>query len=834
MDVKNMGKDDIINELFGGPEKFRKLLRNGFNFSNVLHGYGPKKTAVLIKHFNEYYPQNDIITEIKSEYPDIEVNDKHTEKLQMKSDEIRELVDFVNSINCGPSYKEKVISKIIDLISSTSRDDNEFYKCIYDITKDPLILKDFISITLKKIDEIALINSWWDKEDLYRYYSYCKYFVHKFCEFQGSVYFTKRDLENYVKEEIRNSHSDIMVDFHKISKSIVQLENEGYIFKKCKNGAYYYRDYYDKEKEILRVLEESQTITYENDILDMADLEDESLTEEQLLAINGIRKNRISTLNGAGGTGKTDKVVKKLCEYVNKNSKGTEKSKKIIFAAPTHAAKKNGTDKIKMEDLIEYTVVASLTFNYEAMGYDNISSGFISKGYTNKLKTILTSNDIEYIFIDESSMMSMLDYYIILKTIDEYLEEIPDSELHIVFIGDVNQLEPIGIGNPYKELLNKIPLFKLTENFRAKESPHLVGFLDLILNNTEKYNRWTLDKKTQNEFCKDIHFNFLKTREEYYPILKEKLIKLREKGIQPYNGKNEKNCFQIISPWGSNSRDYQHVITCLVREIYKGDKSDDFYKEGDDVTFSKNAKGLFYNNDMGEILHKNRGGYTIKLTTPIDKSLIKQKREKDIKGETFYKEVDGYKITILSGDTIIIPLIKNNYEGENKFLKSNYCRTVHSVQGLQFSNVLYVVPENTPFLNLNMNYTAYSRSKDKLYLIGNRYSFEGEHARKGSKGINTILKFKHSLIEEIDEKLSNEENTLITQNMNIEKCLNIRKYKKFATWEKDFGIKHEGECYDCKKDITMDNYHVFLKDDNGNHDIDNLKCVCRWCFNKKR
>jgi ATP-dependent exoDNAse (exonuclease V) alpha subunit len=428
----------------------------------------------------------------------------------------------------------------------------------------------------------------------------------------------------------------------------------------------------------------------------------------------------------------------------------------------------------------------------------------------------------------------MLDYYIILKTVYEYLEENPDSELHIVFIGDKNQLEPIGIGNPYKELLNKIPLFKLTENFRAIKSPHLVGFLDLILNNTEKYNRWTLDEKTQKEYCKDIHFNFLKNREEYYPILKEKLIKLREKGIQPYNGKNEKECFQIISPWGSNSRDYQHVITCLVRESYKGDKSDEFYKKGDYVTFSKNAKGLFFNNDMGEIVNKTRGGYTIKLTTPIDESLIKQKREKDIKGETFYKEVDGYKITILTEDSVIIPLINNNYEGENKFLKSNYCRTVHSVQGLQFSHVLYVVPENTSFLNLNMNYTAYSRTKDKLYLIGNRYSFEGEHAKKGGKGINTILKFKHKLIEEIDEILSNEENTLITQNLNIERCLNIRKYKKFATWKRDFGIKPEGECSDCKKIISINNYHVFLKDKNGNQELDNMKCVCRWCFNKNR
>ena len=30
------------------------------------------------------------------------------------------------------------------------------------------------------------------------------------------------------------------------------------------------------------------------------------------------------------GTGKTDKVVKKLCEYVNKNSKTTETSKIIL------------------------------------------------------------------------------------------------------------------------------------------------------------------------------------------------------------------------------------------------------------------------------------------------------------------------------------------------------------------------------------------------------------------------------------------------------------------------------------------------------------------------
>ncbi len=810
--TKGKGKDDIINKIFDGPENFRKLLKKNTDISKLLGGYGPKKTSDLIKYFHKYYPQNDIITEIKSEYPDIEINEKHNEKLQMKSEEIREIIDFINSINCGPTYKERIISKIINLMCSDKGGKGVLYGSIYEITEDPLILKDFITINLKKIDEIAIKNHWWDTDGFYRYYSFCKSFVQKYCEEKGSVYFKKNDLDKFIKGEIRCSDSDINVDFYKISTSIESLENEEYIFK-SKRETYYYRDYYNKEKEILQILDASNTTIYENDELDKGDLEDEDLTKEQLLAINGIRKHRVSTLNGAGGTGKTDKVIKKICEYVNKNSSGY--GKKIIFAAPTHAAKKNGVDKIKMENIIEYTVVAALTIHSAS-----------------KLKTILQQNNIEYLFIDESSMASMLDYHIILKTVDEYLEENPDSELHITFIGDENQLEPIGIGTPYKELLDKIPLFKLTKNYRAKKSPHLIEFLNLILNKTEKYNKWILDEKTQKEYCDNVEFLFTKNKEDYYSILEEKLINLKEEGIKPYNGVSE-NCFQIISPWG-DSRDYQYEITRLIRIVFKGDESEELYKKGDYVTLSKNVKGLFFNNDMGKIVKKDEDGYTIKLNTQIEESFIKKYEDK--KGEPFNIESEGWKIKVLSKTNIIIPHTgnKDDTRRENKFLKSNYCRTVHSLQGLQFSHVLYVVPDNTSFLNMNMNYTAYSRAKDKLYLIGNRYSFEGGNAKKGKESINTILKFKGSLIKDIEEILSNEENTLISQNMNIEKCLNIRKDKKFATWKRDFGAKPEGECSDCKKVISINNYNVFLKDKNGNHELDNMKCVCRLCFNKNR
>lgn len=826
METKNMGHDDVINEIFKGPNNFRKLLRDGVDFSKLLRGYGPKKTKELIKHYNTYYGnEHELLFELKEEFPDMIITDNIEKSIDENSEEIRKSLDFVSSFDCGPSLKEKIILKVLKLLSTNSRGDMMFYNELYGVKEDPLILRDFISISLKKVDELALVNKWWDKDSFYRYYSYCKVFVQKYCEKEGSVYFQKRDLEKYVREELRKSHSEIDVDFVKVSNSIERLENEDYIFKRSEKGPYYYRDYYEKEKEILTILKNFRNITFTNDILDRKILCDEKITDEQLDAINGIRKHLISNLNGPGGSGKTDCVIKKLCELIGNNEYET---KKIIFTAPTHAAKKNGLEKIGLREIIDYSVVASLTYEYNETEYDDFYQMRIDKGYTNKLKTILTTNDIEYMIIDESSMLSMLDYYSILTTIDEYLNEFGDREVHIVFIGDQNQLQPVGVGNPYKALLDKIPTFRLTKNFRANKSPDLCSFLDLTLNKTKDYDRWNLDEKTQRKFSKDVGFYFTK---DYITILSEQLENLKKRGIEPYNGNNENDCFQVICPWGNNSNPFQYDITVLIRSIFKKDDSEEFYKKGDYVTFSKNARGLFYNNDMGEIIDKDSSGYTIKLSNPsIDKKLINKEDSNNS-----YKEVADYKIKILSESVIFIPhKKKGNINGEHYFLKSNYCRTVHSVQGLQFSNVLYVVPHVSQFLNINMNYTAYSRAKDKLILIGDKRSFDGEYSKKKAPDINTILKFKDSILTDIDKTLSNDEQTLISQNLDIDRCLNIKKDKKFKKWTVDFGFNTEGECYDCKKNITINNYHVFLKDEYGNHDIDNLKCICRWCFNKKR
>ena len=46
MNAKNMGHDDVINDIFDGPENFRKLYTD---ISGLLDGYGPKKDGCTYK-----------------------------------------------------------------------------------------------------------------------------------------------------------------------------------------------------------------------------------------------------------------------------------------------------------------------------------------------------------------------------------------------------------------------------------------------------------------------------------------------------------------------------------------------------------------------------------------------------------------------------------------------------------------------------------------------------------------------------------------------------------------------------------------------------------------
>ena len=67
------------------------------------------------------------------------------------------------------------------------------------------------------------------------------------------------------------------------------------------------------------------------------------------------------------------------------------------------------------------------------------------------------------------------------------------------------------------------------------------------------------------------------------------------------------------------------------------------------------------------------------------------------------------------------------FKVKESFIKPSLVRTVHSSQGNGFSSVIVLLPTcsygTNNFINKNLLYTAFSRAKDSLYLLGNIKSY---------------------------------------------------------------------------------------------------------------
>ena len=168
----------------------------------------------------------------------------------------------------------------------------------------------------------------------------------------------------------------------------------------------------------------------------------------------------------------------------------------------------------------------------------------------------------------------------------------------------------------------------------------------------------------------------------------------------PYNlDKNNPKTYQIITQKNDDCINYSK----FTRNLYKTKKSQKKYEIKDPIIICNNnysTKNIF-NGDDGIIIGKiNKFEYLVKL---------EDNRE----------------------------VVLSDYD-----FKPALCRTVHSSQGLQFNNVIYIC-KNNYYLNSNINYTAYSRGKTKLYLIGNINCFDSDKVKQQSEKRNTFISYNY-------------------------------------------------------------------------------------------
>ena len=758
---------------------------------------GKKRSEIIIDYFENEYNESDILCEIKFKY-DVEEDLKNIGEYDY--DRIYESFNWLENLNLNDFSKEKLMKKFIYKILTPIEIENE-----------PMLLKE-IDQTLKKIDEIALSNKWWNEDSIQRHDHYIEYIINKLCEKEGHTFITRGDINTYNESEFLNLNERI------IRIQLKRLVNDGILVNY--GNKYFLKEIYDKEKTIIDIVNEFKNITYNVDNLEIDDFEKDDngneLTDEQITAINGIRNNLISILKGPGGSGKTNKVIKNICDYEFNKFSGD-----AIFLAPTHAAKKNGKKAVGETDEIKYETIHSITSPFKLnrnntpdYDYDEYDS-YNDNEKTNNLENYLNEGTYKYIFIDEMSMVDLNLFFNLLNTCYNYYNsDNYNNELHIVLIGDENQLSPIGIGEPFINLINIVPTYTLTKNFRSNED--IKNHCNIILNKDSHYKEyWTFKEKNKysitNKF-KNVKCLFSDNWKEDF---KKILIKLKKENRIPStnNGKDVDKSFQCIS----FTNNICEEVCPIIRNIFNNDKSNDIYKKGDYIVIKKNVRGKFNNNDMGQILDIEGNYYKIRLDEPFNNDIEFEKKKE------FYDKNNGNNKIYLEKRNII-------YVSDNYF-KPNYCRTVHSSQGLQYPIVIYILDKYYKGCNIKLNYTASSRAQNKLYLIGDRKAFRNTNiANKKNTLLSRINKEKHNtdkIINNITEKY-----TEISQNISINKRKKIPKKLRYDLWTKYFDSNMKGKCYVCNTDIEFIDFHCgHIKSvcDGGDNNINNLKPICPPC-----
>lgn len=191
-----------------------------------------------------------------------------------------------------------------------------------------------------------------------------------------------------------------------------------------------------------------RTVLTTEEILNFINNYETNLSDEQMETLFCLIDNKIDVITGGAGVGKTtviDALINCYSFYYSKD--------KITLLAPTGKASRRIKEKTGFNNCT--TIHSKLRKSTE--------DDYTYYNENNKLEE-------ELVIVDESSMIDTFLMYDLLSALDDGAK--------IIFVGDNNQIAPVGIGEPFFDILNRVKPFKLTKNFRQGDND--------ILNNANK------------------------------------------------------------------------------------------------------------------------------------------------------------------------------------------------------------------------------------------------------------------------------------------------------------------------------------------------------------
>ena len=394
------------------------------------------------------------------------------------------------------------------------------------------------------------------------------------------------------------------------------------------------------------------------------------LDELQLKAVEESIKNGLFILSGGPGTGKTT-TINMIIRYFE--SEGMD----IFLAAPTGRAAKRMTEATGFE---AKTIHRLLELN-SALSDDDTRRANFERNQENPLEA-------DVVIIDEMSMVDIQLFQALLKAI------LPGTRL--ILVGDVDQLPSVGAGNVLADVMNsgEIECVTLDRIYRqAGES--------LIVTNAHAVNRGEMPELND------------KTRDFFYLSVSEperiaaKTADMVERaagfiGVTP-------DRVHVLCPRKNGAAGSININKLLQNRLNpsKGgatiEDEDYVYREGDKVMHVVNNYDLEWKIASGYNYREGTGVYNgdIGVIREINRS----------RGDMTVEFEDG-RVAVYTPD------IYNQ-------LVLAYAITVHKSQGSEFDAVVMPVTSGGPMImTRNLLYTAITRAKKMVVLIGERYNIK--------------------------------------------------------------------------------------------------------------
>lgn len=390
------------------------------------------------------------------------------------------------------------------------------------------------------------------------------------------------------------------------------------------------------------------------------------LDEHQMTAVKEAVRNGLLIITGGPGTGKTT-TINTIIKYFE--MEGLD----IFLAAPTGRAAKRMSETTGFE---ARTIHRMLELNGGVDG----AAGF-ERNEQNPLET-------DVVIIDEMSMVDISLMHALLKAVA--------VGTRLILVGDVNQLPSVGPGSVLRDIIrsHECNVVMLTKIFRQASTS------DIIVN-AHKINQGeevTLDNKSMDFF-------FLKRYDAdviisvVLQLIKQKLPKFVD--ATPYD-------IQVLTPMRKGLLGVERLNGILQRYLnppspQKREKEhgDILFREGDKIMQTRNNYQLEW-----EI--RTKYGLSVDKGTGVFNGDMGIVREINDFAETMTVEFDEGR------------MVEYPYKLLDE-LELAYAITIHKSQGSEYpAVVLPILSGPRPLMNRNILYTAVTRGKKCVTIVGNK------------------------------------------------------------------------------------------------------------------